>query len=340
MREFRVPITQFKSDADALQILFYPTRSLIEPGVSFEPLSKGAGSVAVDRFLVTVPTPTDKWGDVPADVTREIVVYYQGEPLRLARVAWVTPGDELLNMDTLLQQWISCRRKQCVDKPDASFFLDVDLQSLPVLIAHDPVKAKEFRWLQERLMAHLDWRLGGVNLPQTEPALVRPLREVERFMQKAFDCHFKGNPVAEEKACEEFAAGQLRHACKYSDADGYEYHAGDADSAFIFLFAELALALVKLGGDVGDRWRPRVSMMARMQPIFLTRWTESGNDPRCFRRYDGTAKPLGTYPPALVEELREYGRHRNDLCELQKLMRRQLQRTTNCHNAFGMSQRC
>lgn len=240
-------------------------------------------------------------------------------------------------MNQEVANWVECRRRCIGDDSGAAVFLDIDLHSLPEFVESGSPRHRALKLVEAHLLKRIRHRARGVTIFPPEAGLIEHFLEIERFMHRAFEDHLHGDREKETKACEDFAAGRFAYQRACGDL-GKGYVPGDADSAYILLFAEFALAMAELDIEASRRWAPRVHMFARMQPIFLQRWKSAGRDPECFRLYDGTAPPLTEYPPELVEALQVYDDHKHDLDKLRALMTSQVAHTAHGEHPFGVPQ--
>jgi len=94
----------------------------------------------------------------------------------------------------------------------------------------------------------------------------------------------------------------------------------DADSAYVFFYAELATAIMALSESLDPRvpkmqqfWTSLVNVTVRMQRLFLKRFDEA-TDPRCFRLYARPqTPPLAKANDFYTKDIRDAGTDRRKL---------------------------
>lgn len=292
------------------QLILQPTRTFIQQPIKLDGMPVVGNRATVKNHVLTIALYSGH-DFRPAD----IIFDYVGEPVRPIGYAFLNNGEKEVDSEKEIQAWIECRRSKPGRTPADAFFLDLDLEFFPPLIPYSKVPlADRQNYLSAAqcvaftLMDRIRSRAVG-NTPNPIPCdnHVNALLLVAGRIDKLLDCHFGHDLNKERSACTQFAAGQLRQICKPQDPrielpHGIAgYSAGDPDSANIFMFAELALAMSELEGlsemqrQFGRRWSGRVPMFALMQRIYIERWRKSFGQDACFNDYDGSASRLDNF---------------------------------------------
>ncbi|HVP72924.1 MAG TPA: hypothetical protein VMS30_04250 [Phycisphaerales bacterium] len=241
-----------------------------------------------------------------------LTMEFVGEPLQPIGHVWTSLDDmrqlrNAIDPNKEITEWIKCRTTGAKNDPAKKMFLEIDKASLPNLMPGLKAAARAKRQQQlNAVMPELQRRLG---LRKRSAGLIPPTHMksdmeaasmlVRRAIEKSFK--IKGGPskkkpvkidlAATQSAFDRFAAGLLRQQCAVSHVDlqNRTRLACDADSAFVFMFAELALTLIDLGSKEAKFWKPLLNSLVRMQRIYVLRHNP---DPACFKDYGKVPPPV------------------------------------------------
>lgn len=198
-------------------------------------------------------------------------------------------------------QWIECRRSTARGCGARLFFLELELQSVePLMFAWNPQQRAERLKHVRAVFGLLRLRLGQrawslVHDELNERAKVS-LCAVADFMQAALRRFLNDDTDTIGRAFDAFAAGLLRQDCGMLHGQMRNAVTCDADSAFVFYFAELAFAFAEVNESLAAYWTRLLNCFIRAQTIYLARW--AADDPQCFSKYKGAVPPLTCVPEA------------------------------------------
>lgn len=290
----------------ALQFVFRPTRSAIR-GITLAPTPKDPKSlngVKIEKYLITIPYDGDQWINGAAMQKATVQVNYDGEPLSKPNSVLVYDKKDILTQDDVINKWMAARAKSAAGDPEKEFFLAIDQWTFDAQGQEE--RGKTLSKIEANLRRRGGQRSRGVELLiPIHDEDVGLFSKVADLLQGLLLRHFNDQIPAETKACTRFAAGLLKQSKILMAKELPEFSAGDADSAYIFYFAEFAAAMIDLGTlrkvDPKTRqfWSDRLNMFARMQAIFMERWKNSL--PIKFDKIGSTAEPLPGVPSDLMK---------------------------------------
>ncbi len=279
-------------------------------------------------------------GDYAGNKMR-VLVPYAGEPPELLDVQWL--GHKIVEkaIDTRARRrsWIACR-SQSAQSAAQRFFLALDLETNFTLFFDWPNRqnAERCRLLErvtdglaDRLYHRARSRADQEDAIPDTASYADDLAAISDLMQKLIAQHLGPEPEATETAFDNFAAGWLRQHCRIGVDALRATMTCDADSAQMFLFAEMVLAVLDTSRKNHDKewvertafWRPRLNAFVRMQKIYLKRWKvltcdcsqceccielykqmKDFIDPKCFDSYGGAIPPLHGNYSSLIKPFR------------------------------------
>lgn len=316
----------FVDDSIGAQVLYQWTRSeivradLVVPGepervLSFIKPTLIDGSHVVFRWP---PGTGSLFGGTPV-----IRTVYRGEPTRDLLVSYISDEKDRYNAGDLRADWMACREKGAKTRGQ-KFFLDLDQQTHRqfLYLVLDPA-AKKLRGEQlDLVFGYLSRKIrvlaGVATFPYPIPWPSK-MKDIADLIEGRVREHYVADFVGAMKDFEGFAAGVHRQECPLGPGLP-SVVAADADSAYVFFFAQFALEIIdhasQGNGDEWDAraefWRQFLKVFVQMQTIYLRRW--KANDPKCFREYLSEVPKL---PPAEIEEVRRqyasFGNHPDDM---------------------------
>lgn len=339
--------------APAVQLFFDWTRTiLLNPSWDAGTL----GSELEGKRLTIRPSawPGEPQGTVDA-LPRQIRVPYYGEPPRLLGYAPLATAQSLgVNEDHLKRTWLGIRMTDAMKNPERLYFLQQDLAAhTDFMISWNqgqlskyvkgftpeavrsriaPLKwtsqdhARRLRHAQsvsEVLQERVRQRGSGTALRNFEASHLDALEDITNLIRGALPAELAKDWKRAELAHEDFAAGRLANHSRFRVRGFYRVHesvACDADSAYVFFYAELATAIMALSQSLDPRvpkmqqfWTSLVNVTVRMQRLFLKRFDEA-TDPRCFRLYARPqTPPLAKANDFYTKDIRDAGTDRHKL---------------------------
>ncbi len=285
MRTARINL-RFPDGVNAAKGVFYWTRTRI---LDVQPEDPEVADAKLSNRLGVLIHLQKSHAD---DVT--LIVKYEGEPPRLAKIEFQESSDAELTafmeqdltklIVVTIEEWLACRECHTRAHPDPdicdgrAFFLALDRQTNQIILEFLGGALAgvlpQLTNFQMKLLSRMDW-LFWQNPPENCPVFtaddVDMLNRVCALIEPLMVTHL-GTTDRILDAFDRFAAGLLRHDCGRLVDDGQgkrKINSCDADSAFVFLFAELAFAAVELGRA---EWAAYLNGFVRMQQIYIDRW--------------------------------------------------------------------
>lgn len=309
-----------------VQVVYFWTRSTIvgqprlrSPGGA--PLLATLSDVAPERNGTSVLFRWPKDAEVAGPL--QVVTDYLGEPMQVIITQWIRSETDIVNARQLMREWVCCRQCEAQGNEEKQLMLDIDLNTNEYLLPFQLHESRHEERMQVvgRVSGHLYSRLvTRAGFGGTGATPVNELAAVADLFRDIILRHFHDIPLA-VRAFERFALGALSQACPMSPLLGQSFKGGDVDSANVFLFAEMALAVIETAAQqenapgLSELWRERadfwiqfVNVFVRMQSIYLARWPEE-EDPKCFNCYGKLARPpsLARVPRDIADEFEEIG---------------------------------
>lgn|GEM_PF-2711861 len=303
-----------ESGAGGLDLVLAPNRTRIDqvswsihekgldPVTSFEGEAGGVRTGGPYRGVVSVRSSED---DLPPRWWLTIDLSYFGEEPQALDHHWRRAGElGLQDADSELDLYVPlyAELQELVQPPDKgksqlhlerAFLLHLDEQTLPDLMPLAGVDEQERKKREKAfkcVVAHLNHRMKVLLKPATAPTQVAVKKEdvavFSGIFLEAVEKRFEGEasqwPIEQQapvlgQTLQRFASGLLRAPITVNKPDKKLYHF-EADSYFVFMFAEFAFLAIDKGPEAHKKsFEALLPHLVRMQRYFVERFHDAAD---------------------------------------------------------------